>query len=59
MIAIEERNDVSPVCPHCKAELRVLWFQEIRGVFGRRYLYFCPQCKSSLGVSHRKGFFMG
>ena len=26
---------------------------------GKRYVYFCPNCKSVLGVSHRKGFWMG
>jgi len=59
MTTIEERNDVVAVCPHCKAELKVVWFQQLRGILGKRYLYFCSQCKSSLGVSHRKGFWMG
>jgi hypothetical protein len=33
--------------------------QEISGVFGKRYVYFCPKCRKVLGVSHRKGFWMG
>jgi hypothetical protein len=31
----------------------------LRGFLGRRYLYFCPHCRKVLGVSHRKGFWMG
>jgi hypothetical protein len=59
MIAAERKEDVAPVCPHCKTELNVLWFRQIRGFLGRRYLYFCSHCRSCLGVSHRKGFWMG
>ena len=59
MIAIDERNDVSPICPHCKTELNKVFYQQLSGLFGKRYIYFCPYCKSILGVSHRKGFWMG
>lgn len=55
----EERNDVSPICPHCDERLTKVWFRTLRGQFGKRYVYFCPQCKKVLGVSHRKGFWMG
>ena len=27
--------------------------------FGRRYCYSCTECKKILGISHRKGFWMG
>lgn len=59
MIEIEEKNDVSPICPYCKTELRRVWYQLLMGMLGKRYIYFCPNCKSTLGVSHRKGFWMG
>ena len=59
MVALEKKDDAAPVCPYCKMELAVLWFQELRGLLGRRYVYFCSHCRSCLGVSHRKGFFMG
>ena len=59
MVEIERKEDTTPICPHCKTELKKIWFQELRGVLGRRYIYFCPHCKSTLGVSHRKGFWMG
>ena len=56
---IEQRDDVAPICPHCQANLDALWFRELRGIFGKRYIYFCPHCRKVLGVSHRKGFWMG
>ena len=59
MIQSEERNDVTPVCPHCKHLMTSIWYRQIEGVLGKRYIYFCPGCRSCLGVSHRKGFWMG
>jgi hypothetical protein len=59
MIDIQERPDVLPVCPHCEYALETLWFQTLRGLMGKRYVYFCPSCQKILGVTHRKGFWMG
>ncbi|HDQ46413.1 MAG TPA: hypothetical protein ENN17_13095 [bacterium] len=59
MIEAAERNDVLPVCPHCRNEIREVFFRQVRGFLGKRYLYFCPHCRAVLGVSHRKGFWMG
>jgi uncharacterized protein with PIN domain len=59
MIQIQQEENVTPICPHCKKELGKISYQELAGVLGKRYLYFCPHCKSVLGVSHRKGFWMG
>ena len=59
MISTTEKNNVQPLCPNCKAEITTVWFQHVSGMLGRRYIYFCPQCRSVLGVSHRKGFWMG
>ena len=59
MVNLEEREDVQPICPHCSTRLVTLWMQTIRGVLGKRYIYFCPHCHKVLGVSHRKGFWMG
>ena len=59
MVATMLKDDICPVCPHCKAEIKEIWYQEIAGVFGKRYVYFCSGCRSVLGVSHRKGFWMG
>ena len=59
MVELERKDDVDPKCPHCSQVLAKVWFQEIKGVLGRRFVYFCPSCTKVLGVSHRKGFFMG
>ncbi len=59
MLALQKRDDVIPVCPYCQADLGVVWYRELTGTLGRRYIYFCPSCRKVLGVSHRKGFFMG
>jgi len=59
MISLKQTNEVAPVCPHCDVRITELWFRELRSTFGRRYIYFCCKCKKVLGVSHRKGFWMG
>lgn len=59
MVTLEQREDVAPVCPHCEREVRRLWVQSLSGFLGRRYVYFCTECRAVLGVSHRKGFWMG
>lgn len=59
MIESQERNDVQPRCPHCQKDLETVWYRVVRSLLGKRYLYFCSGCRAVLGVSHRKGFFMG
>ena len=59
MIPCEERNDITPVCPHCQAALSVVQCRSIGSFLGKRFIYFCPRCLKVLGVSHRKGFWMG
>jgi len=59
MMEIVERNDVSPVCPHCKTSISTVWCQGITTLLGKRYVYFCPDCRSVLGVTHRKGLLTG
>ena len=59
MIELKENDDATPLCPHCSKPLDELWFQELKGYLGRRYVYFCTKCRKILGVSHRKGFWMG
>jgi hypothetical protein len=44
---------------HCSEELHTVWFRKLAAQFGNRYVYFCSSCKKVLGVSHRKGFWMG
>jgi len=59
MINLESREDIQPICPHCSKELNTVWMCLLRGILGKRYIYFCPNCRKVLGVSHRKGFWMG
>lgn len=59
MIECVEKDDVSPVCPHCNEVLVSVWCRRLSSTFGKRYVYFCPGCRKVLGVSHRKGFWMG
>jgi uncharacterized protein with PIN domain len=59
MIAIEERAMTPPVCPHCKEPLSRIVRTRIQEMLGKAYLWSCPHCRSVLGVTHRKGFWMG
>ena len=59
MIELKEKSDVTPLCPHCSEPIDEVWFRELKGFLGRRYVYFCRNCRKVLGISHRKGLFMG
>jgi hypothetical protein len=59
MIRLEQKNDMTPLCPHCAQSIAEVWYRELRSAFGRRYIYFCARCRKVLGISHRKGFWMG
>jgi uncharacterized protein with PIN domain len=59
MIILETREDVKPLCPYCTRELQSVWMRELKGILGKRYIYFCSNCRKVLGISHRKGFWMG
>jgi hypothetical protein len=59
MIPAIEKNDIVPICPHCGFQLQTLYCRRMTSIFGKRYIYFCPNCHKVLGVSHRKGFWMG
>lgn len=59
MITTEQKEDTFPICPHCKAELKTLWFRILPKDLGKRHIYFCPHCRACLGISHRKGLTMG
>jgi uncharacterized protein with PIN domain len=56
---LKQKEDVKPICPHCEEQLKEVWFRELRGFLGKRYIYLCSHCRKLLGVSHRKGFWMG
>jgi formamidopyrimidine-DNA glycosylase len=58
-IEAKEKKDEHPLCPHCGARIEELWFRQLTGFLGKRYVYFCPHCQKILGVSHRKGLLAG
>ncbi|MFB0565715.1 MAG: hypothetical protein ACETWK_08570 [Candidatus Aminicenantaceae bacterium] len=57
--AINPSELKNPICPYCESEIRMIYMKEIKSHLGRRYLYYCANCLKVLGVSHRKGFWMG
>lgn len=59
MINLEINNSIEPVCPHCSEKLHTVYMRELRSVLGKRFMYFCHKCHKVLGVTHRKGFWMG
>lgn len=59
MITLEEKKDISPLCPHCDRPQTTMHFQLVKAFLGKRYVYFCAGCRKIIGISHRKGFFMG
>lgn len=64
-LAVEEDATLIPKCPHCSAELSAIRMRQLDSVgsatggFGKRYVYACPECRAVLGITHRKGFWMG
>jgi uncharacterized protein with PIN domain len=59
VITLEEKDDVMPICSECSEQLNSIWMREVQSMLGKRYIYFCPNCRKVLGISHRKGFWMG
>lgn len=61
MKTIEEIEDPSgqPLCPHCEKTIAQINFKRIRSTFGVKFIHYCPHCRKVLGISHRKGFWMG
>lgn len=59
MPRLREDPTFVPVCPFCEGEIHEFVAVQIPAVLGVRYAYCCPQCRKVLGVSHRKGFWMG
>ena len=55
VIPTEEQSEISPLCPHCSERLAVVWYRRLDAIVGKCYIYFCPCCHKTLGVSHRKG----
>lgn len=58
MLPVRFTND-TPVCPHCARPLEEINARQLKHDLGKAYVHFCPSCKKVLGVTHRKGFWMG
>lgn len=58
-VKIQEEHPSEPLCPHCGKEIRELAARRVQSTLGVRFLYYCAECRKVLGVSHRKGFWMG
>jgi uncharacterized protein with PIN domain len=54
-----ETSSEKPICPHCEKPITRVLASKLKSKFGVRFLYFCSHCRKVLGVSHRKGFWMG
>lgn len=65
MTVVNESVNLVPLCPHCEAPLNEVDAQIVLAngsgsfKFGKRYIYACPSCHKTLGISHRKGFWAG
>lgn len=64
-VTVRENRHLVPLCPHCDTPLATIDARQIGATgtltsrFGKRFIYACPACNKALGVSHRKGFWMG
>jgi len=48
MIPFNQREDLNPICPYCKKEIKEILYRELKGDLGKRCLYFCPECRAAL-----------
>ena len=48
---VVRRDDLTPICPHCEAEVPEIYAQKSRGNFGmgRGFVFFCPHCRKVMG----------
>lgn len=64
-VTLEEDPALVPLCPYCNQAVTTIRTRHLPAAgrpllrFGTRYLYACPRCDRLLGVSHRRGFWMG
>jgi uncharacterized protein with PIN domain len=58
-ITIRDDFPAAPICPHCGKEIQEIAARRVESMLGVRFIYYCTACRKVLGVSHRKGFWMG
>lgn len=56
--ALIDREDLSPVCPHCARELTEVYRRGVGFPLGegRTLVYFCPHCRRTLGFAQGRVF---
>ena len=59
MIEVKESQSESVICPHYEKTLGTIRAVKARTGLGVRFVYACGYCRKVIGVSHRKGFWMG
>jgi hypothetical protein len=59
MLLLEEREDLQPECPHCGVALDRIFYHRTRQMITARRIFFCPECRKVLGVSHDGNPWMG
>jgi uncharacterized protein with PIN domain len=59
MLPVRLDDALDPVCPHCNHTLAEVLARRLRHDLGKAYVHYCPSCRKVLGISHRKGFWMG
>jgi uncharacterized protein YbaR (Trm112 family) len=48
----EAPDDVLPICPYCKKELKSIWVKtKGMGFIERKQFLLCPHCRAFLGFS--------
>ena len=58
-LPLEQRDDLSPVCPYCEQLLERIYYRQVREMPGKRNVYFCPSCLKVLGVSQERSPWTG
>jgi hypothetical protein len=58
-IRIREDFPAAPICPHCRKDIQEVAARRVESTLGVQFLCFCTTCRKVLGVSHRKGLWMG
>lgn len=59
-LKLKLETEILPKCPHCDEEVQEISYSKLGGaILGKTYVYFCSFCHKTLGIGHRKGFWMG
>lgn len=55
-LQLVERNDLSPVCPHCNQQLVEVYVKSkgVGFVIGKSSIFFCPHCHKVLGFGQSR-----